>query len=403
MKKLINIFALCFIALSFIACQEDDEFTFIASPEQTAAFTFTNSLAENYSLSPLVANNPAERFVWNEANFDVQTPISYQLESSTTENGTFNEVPGIGSVTVTNQTVTIGNMLTLANEAGLDNDPDTETPNTGTLYFRVRAYVGADAANVVEQFSDVISLNIELIETTSEEPVGNCDYPALFIVGAGAPNAGWAWDSPIVIECTGDNVYTTNVLLDSSGDANFRFFTEEGNWDSGINYPSFIEDEFTIDERFEDAQDGDNNFLFTGDTDFYLLTVNYNKNEKTITLTKQQPSGDCGDLDSYWLVGAGVPDAGWGWESPEALPCNGDGVYSSYMNFDSDGDANFRLFTENGNWDSGLNFPYFINEGYTIDERFEDAQDGDNNFLFTGASGRYLLTLDSNTKTITLE
>lgn len=402
MKKLINIFALCFIALSFIACEEEDEFTFIASPEQTADFTFTNSISENYLLSPLVADNPAERFVWNEADFDVQTPVNYELQGAVTED--FNNPTTLADITGTDYSVTVGSMLSLANEAGLDNDPDTEeAPNTGMLYFRVRAYVGADAGNVVEQFSDMLTLNVELVENTSEEPVGNCDYPALYIVGAGAPNAGWGWDSPITVECTGDNIYTTVVLLDSSGDANFRFFTEEGNWGSGLNYPSFANDNFTIDERFEDAADDDNNFLFTGDTDYYLLTVNYNENEKSITLSEQQPSGDCDDLDTYWLVGAGVPDAGWGWDSPEALYCIGDGVYSSYLNLDSSGDANFRFFTENGNWGTGLNFPYFINEGYTIDEQFENAEDDDSNFLFTGTTGRYRLTIDSINKTITLE
>jgi len=121
------------------------------------------------------------------------------------------------------------------------------------------------------------------------------------------------------------------------------------------------------------------------------------------SLSEQQPEGDCGELESYWLVGAGVPDAGWGWSSPAAVPCAGEGVYQSYVTFDSDGDGNFRFFTENGNWDSGLNYPYFIDEGYTIDPMFEDAEDGDNNFLFTGPTGQYLLTVDSVNMTITLD
>lgn len=396
--KLLKLMMVFFAIFAFNACSEDDEieFTTQTPPDQIA---FTNDFLSEYLLIQETASNNAERFVWEAPDFGVPTPVTYQLQGAT--DFEFTNPVVLAETSNTQASVTVGQMIDLAEAAGLDLDEETENPESGEVFFRVRAAIGTEnAENSPETVSEVTSLTVTLIES-GPEPIGNCDNPALFIVGAGAPDAGWNWNSPIVIECTGDNVYTTNVLLDSSGDANFRFFTEEGNWGSGINYPGFIEQGFTIDDRLEDANDGDNNFLFTGPTDIYFLTVDYN--EMTITLAEQQPEGDCGDISSYWLVGAGVPDAGWNWDSPEALPCTGEGIYKSHVNFSSEGDANFRFFTENGNWGSGINFPGFIEEGYTIDSRFEDAEDGDNNFKFTGESGRYVLVLDSNTKTITLE
>ncbi len=393
-------FMMLFIAIIAVnACSDDDNiiFTTQAPPEQ---ITFTNEFLSEYLLSRETGQNNAERFTWEAPDFGVPTPITYQLEGSI--DFEFTEPVGLAETSNKQASISVRQLLNLAEAAGLDNDPSTENPNTGDLFFRVRAQIGSEnAENSPTTVSETTTLRVTILEV-QETPGGNCDNPALYIVGAGAPDAGWGWNSPVEIQCTGDNVYTTNVLLDSDGDANFRFFTENGNWDSGINYPTFIEEEFTIDERFEDAEDGDNNFLFTGDTGIYFITVDYGN--KTITLSQPQPIGDCGDLDAYWLVGAGVPDAGWGWNTPVIVPCNDGGKYRAYVRFSSDTDANnFRFFTENGNWDSGRNYPYFIEQGYTIDERFEDAEDGDNNFAFIGEPGSYILEVDSNEMTITLQ
>jgi hypothetical protein len=105
-----------------------------------------------------------------------------------------------------------------------------------------------------------------------------------------------------------------------------------------------------------------------------------------------------------WAVGAGLPDAGWDWGTPVQLMCEGDGVYSGWVNYTSATDGNnFRFFTTATDWGSGLNYPYFEGEGYTIDSNFENAQDGDLNFAFIGTDGQYFTTIDTLNKTITLE
>ena len=59
-------------------------------------------------------------------------------------------------------------------------------------------------------------------------------------------------------------------------------------------------------------------------------------------------------------------------------------------------------FLLEGDW-LGRNYPWYVDEGYTIDSNFVDAQDGDNNFAFVGTSGVYNLTLDTNNKTISID
>ena len=53
----------------------------------------------------------------------------------------------------------------------------------------------------------------------------------------------------------------------------------------------------------------------------------------------------------------------------------------------------FRFFTDTGNWDSGLNYSYFEDQEYTIDENIVSAEDDD---------GTYTITINSLDKTITL-
>lgn len=219
----------------------------------------------------------------------------------------------------------------------------------------------------------------------------NCLFDQLWVVGAGAVDAGWGWTSPVRIRCTGNGVYQGNINL--TNDA-FRFFTVRDDWGSGRNYPFYENDGYTIDTNFENANDGDSNFRFTGAPGTYFLTVD--TVNKEIKLEAQNT--DCEFVD-LWIVGAGVPDAGWGWGSPVQFSCVDVGLYSATVTFANDA---FRFFTVRDDWGSGRNYPYYQNEGYTIDANFENANDGDSNFRFVGTPGTYTLYMDTIAKTITI-
>ncbi len=385
MKNIKFLTILIIALISFNSCKDDDEFIFVASEAQDLAFSTT--FLDEYLLNPTISSNIAERFTWNDADFDVPSEVTYKLQYSLSPDfSVFNEdLNTLGTTNGNELAVTIGQMLTIAEEAGLDNDPSTDDkPNTGELYFRLKAVLGLDG---LESFSVIQALTVVLQEATLD---GGPNCPSIWVVGAGAADAGWNWDSPIEFLCT-DDVFKTNINLINDA---FRFFLTEGDWDSGQNFPYYVGEGYSIDSNLEDALDGDNNFKFTGTPGKYLLTVD--SINKTITLGP--PEAEESNCPSTWVVGAGAVDAGWNWDSPIEFSCT-DNVFSTNINLIND---TFRFFLTEGDWDSGQNFPYYVNEGYTIDPKLEDALDGDNNFRFTGTPGKYLMTVDAVNKTITL-
>lgn len=393
---------LLFVAVGCINEDNDPQFT-VAETSETVGFT--NTLLSTYYLTYETRMNIAERFLWNKPDFGAPTEISYTVEVSTSETFESGAVASFdsGTITDTSYTITVEQLWTAALAMGLDADPSTtDKGNTGVLYARVIATVGDSTnSNGLTKISEIITLNIEIIETQPTN-TANCDLDAYWAVGAGAFDAGWGWVSPVQIPCTGTNVYSGYIALRNiAGDSNnFRFFTEKDNWGSGVNYPTFIADGYTIDAKFAEKDDNDKNFAFVGSSATYHIEIN--AVAKTITLTQDGVDG-C-DLLNLYAVGAGVPDAGWGWTSPINLPCQGNGVYSSVMNLNNNGgsDNNFRFFTEKDNWGSGVNYPSYVSDGYTVDAKFEDAQDNDNNFAFVGTTGLYRVDIDTVNKTITV-
>ena len=95
--------------------------------------------------------------------------------------------------------------MSLAEEAGLDNDPATEDmPNTGTLYFRVVASPGT--AGEMAQTSEVQSLTVVLPEATEE---GEEILRNFYFVGNATPD-NWNNDAnnmPLYRDAENPNVY----------------------------------------------------------------------------------------------------------------------------------------------------------------------------------------------------
>jgi starch-binding outer membrane protein SusE/F len=104
-----------------------------------------------------------------------------------------------------------------------------------------------------------------------------------------------------------------------------------------------------------------------------------------------------GCLGQY-AVGAGIPSAGWNWNSPLSLICD-DGVLTARTNLIND---TFRFFTVSGDWNTGRNYPWYVTNGYKISSSLINAADGDQNFKFTGTPNTYRIKIDSNVKTVTV-
>lgn len=230
MKKL-SIFLIAIVAiLSLNACSDDDDFTFTAK-ENPEGVMFLNSTADVYSLSAFNRDNLAERFVWNEVDFDVQTTVRYELQASTTPE--FTDLTILASnIAETNYGVTVGNMLDLATEAGLDNDPDTDAPNSGMLYFRVRAYVGESPATDVSHLSDVLTIMVELPEDIG----GEIELPMIYMVGSFQNAGGYGNDwtpadgVPLAASAAGKMDYEGFVYVNVDAPM-FKFLPTNEGWD----------------------------------------------------------------------------------------------------------------------------------------------------------------------------
>jgi hypothetical protein len=371
------------LLVGLMACEEDDGLVFTASQSEEAV-SFSNSFAAEYLLTSETEDNIAERFVWPAADFGAPVNVTYEVHGSIDPQ--FGEFELIGSTSETNLAITVSKLLDFAEELGLDDDPTTTTAtgganNMGQVYFRLKAFTGSGAANAVETISDGVALNITIVERV--DTGGGC--ASYWVVGGAAVDAGWAWDTPIEFTCDND-VYTAHINLTND---TFRFFSAEGDWASGLNYPYFAGEGYTIDASLEDAMDGDNNFRFTGTPGIYELVID--DPNKTITLTPSVP---------LYLVGEAIVATGWAWDNRVELSENNTYVWSGSVELTT---GTFRFFTVDGDWNSGRNYPYYVDAGYTIDSNFEDAADGDSNFRFVGTPGTYTLTVNEKDKTITLQ
>lgn len=349
----------------FTACENDDhvpEFTLKAASEDVA---FQNEFLADYLLSDETPDNIAERFVWNEVDFGVPTEVSYQLEGSISESFDADGAYQFdsGTLTTLNASVTVGQLLTMAEGLGLDDDPATTDDqgnpnNTGTVYFKVTAFAGSgEGVDAVTTESQVAALTITVVEKSADTG-GGIQISSWGVVGSGYNDWGAFEDAPFYTTDT-DGVLVAYVNL-IDGEIKFR---ENNEWNNDFGD---TDADGTLDAG------GDNIAVTAGD---YKITMNLNDNTYTM------------EEYSWGVVGSGYND--WGNLGPDAK------FFYDYTTDTFkvgvkliDGEIKFRM---NNEWvtdfgDSGA-------DG-TLDA-------GGDNLVVT--AGYYLITLDFNAGTYTME
>ena len=384
MKNIVYRLIIVLAVINLNSCDDNEAPIFVAAPSGDG-ISFINTFASEYLLSEAIEDNIADRFIWGEADFGTETNITYELQGSI--DATFASFEEVGSTNETNLPILVSQLLGFAKQLGLDDDPATTQPgsdlpnNTGQIYFRLRAYLGTGGSNTEEMFSDIQSVNINWIETITESDA----CPSIFAVGEALTDIGWNFSPDGEVFCQNDILQRKFRFTNGT---NFRFFEESGVWTSGLGYNYYIGEGYTIDANLEAVDDGDDNFVFVGESGIYTITIN--NIEKTIVVT---PSG------SLWAVGGAVP-GGWGFnddtvEFVESAP----DIWSASITLSND---IFRFFQTFNVWDTNNNYAYYYDESYTIDANFENDGSGDANFKFIGTPGTYILTIDAVNKTITL-
>jgi len=375
MKKLLLKSLAIIILITFYSCEEENAPIFVAQPD-VDGIIFTNSFASNYLISEATKENIGDRLIWESADFGVTTNVTYEIQGSI--DPTFSTFTIIGTTNENNFPVTISNFLDFAKELGLDADPSTTdraglANNVGQFFVRIKANVGT--TDNLTTYSEFETINITWLEDT---PTNTCN--SLSVLGEGITDIGWNFPG---IELTCDaNVLKAKARL---GNANFRFFTTVGDWDSGLDYNYFENEGYTIDANLENAGD---NFSFIGTPGIYTITID--DANKTIQLEASS---------SLWAVGDAVP-GGWSFsgDTVEFIENTPD-IWSASIELNNN---IFRFFQTFGTYDTNNNFQYYIDQGFTIDSNFESDGGPDANFNFIGTVGTYNLTINAVEKTITL-
>lgn len=230
MKKF-SIFLLTIIAfVGFTSCEHDDDVVFVAQPDADG-ISFVNSTAATYTLTSQTGSNIAERFVWNEVDFDAPTTVTYELQGSS--DLAFSSFDVIGTTGENNLGVTVSQLMSLATEAGLDNDPETEMPNTGDIYFRVRAYAGTDGSNGLNATSEVMALTVVLPEATVD---GGGELPKIYVTGNFGAASGYAADwspeagVPLAASAEGKTDYEGFIYMNVDA-PEYKFLPQNTGWD----------------------------------------------------------------------------------------------------------------------------------------------------------------------------
>ena len=220
MRKISNLLLAFVAVIGLNACSSDDDIVFVAQPDPEG-ISFVNSFNSQYILTPATADNTAERFVWNEIDVEVPTNLTYELQGST--DAAFESFDVMGETGSNNLAVSVGQLLELAEDAGMDNDPSTEDmPNSGQLYFRVVASAGN--AGELAHTSEVEALTVVLPEGEQEE-----DLRELYFVGNATPDD---WNNngnnyPLYRDAQNPDVYYYTGYFNAG---EFKILEELGAW-----------------------------------------------------------------------------------------------------------------------------------------------------------------------------
>lgn len=380
MKNILKTLSVILLTLFTISCEDEQDLMF-SVPEGSFSI-ITPTSGESVVLSEATLSNPALTLTWSPMDYTTPTAVTYTVQIALDGTDFANPID-LGTTTNTNATF-------LSNEFNLKCLEAGATPFVqSAINIRIKASTGSTGSQ--EVYSNTINYLVTCFGCLNQ-----------YALGSALTQSGWDWSTPRVLLCDNGVLTMTADFTNASGTA-FRFFTNQGDWSSGRNYPWYVNEGYKIVSTLTDALDGDNNFKMNGTSGRYKLTLD--TNNKTINIAKRTLT--TGDLDleptSDWLVGAATP-GGWSWAGNSETEFGevSNGIHEVALRLTNN--EAFRVFLNNNggdSWDLGSrNYPWYVNEGYTIDSELINANDGDSNFRYTGPTAIRILRINSITKVI---
>lgn len=378
-----NIFKtiLAFSLIAFTTSCEDEQNLMFSTPEGSFSI-ITPSSGASVVLSETTLSNPALTITWSPMDYTTPTAVNYTVQIALDGTNFANPI-NLGTTTNLNATF-------LTNEFNLKCLEAGATPFVqSAINVRIKATTGTTGSQAV--YSNTINYLVSCFGCLNQ-----------YAVGSALPQAGWGWSTPRTLLCDNGILTMTSDMTNASGTA-FRFFTTQGDWGSGRNYPWYVNQGYKIVSALTDAQDGDNNFKMNGPVGKYKLTIDSNR--KTINIAKRTLTSGNLELEptSDWLVGAATP-GGWSWAGNNETEFGevNNGIYEVALRLTNN--ETFRVFLGNNggdSWDLGSrNFPWYVSNGYTIDSELVNANDGDSNFRYTGPTAVRIFRVNSITKVV---
>lgn len=345
-----NILKSCAIALLFIAnisCENDDQT--IASAKGGPEL-LTPIDGSTYVLTPENAQNEATTLVWNHADYDVQTEVTYEVQTAISGTN-FENIQIAGTTTNRFMVLTVEQLNALALALGINPFEATDVD------LRIKSSLGSNAS--LESYSNTIKITLTAYTT---------DLPKLWVVGGFLAASGYGNDwtpssaVPLAASGFGETDFEGYVYFNSAS-FEFKFLPTNASFDG----------DYGDDGSFSNAlvQEGETNCLGSG-AGYYWVKAD------TEALTYSiQPT-------SWAITGAATP-LGW--------PDNG--VVDQDMTYNPSTkkwEIVIALTAGGNEFKFRANDDWAINYGDAGNDGILEFNNGSN--LSVPASGTYLVELD---------
>jgi starch-binding outer membrane protein SusE/F len=359
MKTFKLLFTFIALAFAFVSCEDDAVKATLKS--DVAPNTIQAPPVDSYILTMEDKDDVLETFQWTAPDFGFPAAVNYTLQADLASND-FSDPVDVLSTKQLSADVNVGSFNDIL--LGLGLSPE----EAGDIQLRVVSNIGS---NVPPVYSNTETITVTPYATS---------FPPIW--GMGAALKGWGpWPANAVEWQSSEFKKYSTIAHFTNGEA-FRWFAQQDWGPTSYNYPFFT----TVSPVFVNANDGDSNLKVAGVTGWYKVDVDLGA--KTVAAQAvQEPA--------LYMMGAALN--GWGPWPDKAVKMTyiKPGVFEATANFSLE---TFRFFAQPDWGPTSYNYPFFT----SVDEIFENANDGDSNLRYVGTPGNQKITVDLNEKTVTV-